>query len=354
MDERETGCKACHQVLFKNKWPVPSVERSLVAIFIDDRLAAWRTQAGRPGRSMPRTRGWGVWLIAWLAVCTAVPALALQITDDRGVTVTLAAPPQRIVSLLPSLTETMCELGQCQRLVGVDRYSNWPASIAALPRLGGGLDPSIEAVVALKPDLVLLATSTRAAQRLEALGLKVVALEPRSLADVRRVLAQVAQLLGLPDADGQRAWLRIETALGAIAQSIPPRSRGASVYFEVSRGPFAASEASFIGEMLVKLGSRSIVPATMGPFPKLNPEFVVRADPDLIMIGDENFAGLGARPGWAQMRAVREQRVCVFPPAQADILVRAGPRLVEAARLMAGCLATHAPRLPTVKPAGMP
>ena len=209
------------------------------------------------------------------------------------------APPQRIVSLLPSLTETVCELGQCQRLVGVDRYSNWPASIGKLPRLGGGLDPNIEAVVALKPDLVLLATSTRAAQRLEALGIKVVALEPRSLADVRRVLAQVGQVLGLPDTDGQRVWLRIETALGTIAQSIPPRSRGASVYFEVSSGPYAASEGSFIGEMLTRLGSRSIVPASMGPFPKLNPEFVVRADPDVIMIGDENFAGLGGRPGWA-------------------------------------------------------
>jgi ABC-type hemin transport system substrate-binding protein len=87
--------------------------------------------------------------------------------------------------------------------VGVDRYSNWPASMASLPRVGGGLDPSIEAVVALKPDLVLLATSTRAAARLEALGIKVVALEPRNMADVRRVLAQVGRALGLPDADAQ-------------------------------------------------------------------------------------------------------------------------------------------------------
>lgn len=288
----------------------------------------------------------------WLLASLVLPAQALQITDDRGVTVTLAAPPQRIVTLLPSLTETVCELGQCQRLVGVDRYSNWPASIAALPRVGGGLDPNIEAVVALKPDLVLLATSSRAAQQLQALGIKVVALEPKNHADVRRVLGQVAQVLGLPAADGQRVWFRIETAMGTIAQSIPPRSRGATVYFEVSNGPYAASEGSFIGEMLARLGSRSIVPASMGPFPKLNPEFVVRADPDVIMIGDENFAGLGGRPGWAKMRAVRDKHVCVFPPAQADILVRAGPRLVEAARLMAGCLATAAPRLPTVAPTG--
>ncbi len=100
----------------------------------------------------------------------------VQLTDDRGRQITLAQPPQRIVSLLPSLTESVCALGQCARLVGVDRYSNWPGSIAGLPRVGGGIDPSIEAVVALRPDVVLMATSSRAAARLEALGLKVVAL----------------------------------------------------------------------------------------------------------------------------------------------------------------------------------
>ena len=78
-------------------------------------------------------------------------AHALQITDDRGVTVTLAAPPQRIVSLLPSLTETVCELDACQRLVGVDRYSNYPLRVRTLPKVGGGLDPNIEAIVALSP-----------------------------------------------------------------------------------------------------------------------------------------------------------------------------------------------------------
>ena len=87
------------------------------------------------------------------------------------------AAPQRIVSLLPSLTESVCELGACSRLVGVDRYSNWPTSVQQLPRVGGGIDPNIEAIVALKPDLVLMAESTRAAERLQALGLKVLMLE---------------------------------------------------------------------------------------------------------------------------------------------------------------------------------
>jgi iron complex transport system substrate-binding protein len=92
------------------------------------------------------------------------PAQGVQITDDRGRTVALPRTPQRIVSLLPSLTETVCALEQCHRLVGVDRYSNWPASVGKLPKVGGGLDPNIEAIVALRPDVVLMSvTSSRAA-----------------------------------------------------------------------------------------------------------------------------------------------------------------------------------------------
>jgi len=83
-------------------------------------------------------------------------AQALQVTDDRGVTVTFTQTPQRIVSMLPSLTESVCAMEQCQRLVGVDRYSNFPDSLKNLPKLGGGMDPNIEAIVALKPDVVLV------------------------------------------------------------------------------------------------------------------------------------------------------------------------------------------------------
>ena len=90
--------------------------------------------------------------------------------------------------MLPSLTEMVCELGACDRLVGVDDYSNWPAQVRRLPRLGGLEDTNIERVIALKPDLVLLASSSRAVGRLEGLGIKVVTLEPKTLADLRRVL----------------------------------------------------------------------------------------------------------------------------------------------------------------------
>jgi len=265
-----------------------------------------------------------------------LPAHALQITDDRGIKVTLAAPPQRIVSLLPSLTETVCALDACPRLVGVDRYSNQPLQVRRLPQVGGGLDPNIEAVVALKPDLVLMSVSSRAGERLEALGLKVAALDTKTHADVRRVLEKVGTLLGVNDA--QRVWRTIDAGVSAAAQSLPAKVRNTKVYFEVSRGPYAAGETSFIGETLSRLGVKNVVPAALGPFPKLNPEYVVRANPDVLMIGNRSMQAMAPYPGWQSIKAVREQRICIFSNDDAETIVRPGPRMAEAARLMARCL----------------
>ncbi len=276
-------------------------------------------------------------LLLWLTWCPWVQAL--EIVDDRGVRVALAQPPQRIVSVLPSLSETVCALGQCARLVGVDRYSNFPAPLRRLPKVGGGLDPNVEAIVALRPDLVLLATSSPAAARLESLGLKVVALEPKRHADAQRVMLQLGQLLDVPDA--AKMWAGIEAEVDTAARALPAAARGKRVYFEVNSGPYAASTESFIGETLTRLGVANIVPGEMGPFPKINPEFVVRADPDLIMVGDSNFAGMKQRPGWARMQAIAQGRVCVFSPGVSDVMVRPGPRMGEAARAMVQCLARH-------------
>lgn len=279
--------------------------------------------------------------MATLANAQAVRSdTAITVVDDRGRSVQLARAPQRIVSLLPSLTETVCALDACQRLVGVDRYSNWPASVRQLPVVGGGLDPNIEAIVALRPDVVLMATSSRSSARLESLGITVVALEPKTHADVQRVLGTVGQVLGVQDA--QRVWRLIDAGVQAAAQSVPAAARGTRVYFEASSGPFAAGQASFIGETLTRLGARNIVGAELGPFPKINPEFVVRADPDVIMVGARSAEGLAARPGWAQMRALRTGKLCQFDASQSDVLIRPGPRMAEAARLMATCLSDTA------------
>lgn len=272
-----------------------------------------------------------LWLFALL-----LPAQALQVTDDRGARVDFTQPPKRIVSLLPSLTEFVCALDACARLVGVDDYSNFPAAVRALPHVGGLEDARVESIVALKPDLVLAPTSSRALERLQALGLKVLALEPRTTADVQRVLRLLGPVLGASDAD--RVWRGIDQGVVAAARELPPALRGSRVYFEVSSVPYAASESSFIGELLARLGLRNVVPGSLGPYPKLNPEFVVRADPQVILLAEEDAHRLASRPGWQRLRAVREGRVCSFTATEQDVLVRAGPRMAEAARLMVRCL----------------
>ena len=285
------------------------------------------------------TRRLGFSLLA-LVFCSAVQAL--QVTDDRGVTVAFAQTPQRIVSMLPSLTESVCAMEQCHRLVGVDRYSNHPEALKKLPQLGGGMDPNIEGIVALKPDVVLVAGKSRSAERLEALGVKVVALETKTHADVKRVLSILGVLLDVPEAQGaQRLWRIIDSSMSAAAQSLPAKAKTARVYFEVSRGPYAAGESSFIGETLSRLGVKNVVPAKLGPFPRLNPEFVVRANPDVIMIGNRSMVDAVAYPGWNSIKAVRDKRVCVFSNEDADVVVRPGPRMAEAARLMAKCLESY-------------
>ena len=280
----------------------------------------------------------------WLGLF-AVASEGATLADDRGPQPGFSAAPQRIVSLLPALTESVCALGHCARLVGVDRYSNHPASVRQLPALGGGIEPHIEAIVRLRPDVVLIAGSSRAVGRLEALGLRVFALEPKTHADVKRTLHTLELLLGPtspaspPGPGAAQLWAEIDSGVAAAAQSLPAKARGATVFFEVGRGPYAAGESSFIGETLTRLGANNSVPPSLGPFPLLNPEFVVRANPDLLMFsGTAATARTAIYPGWATMAAVRDQRICRFDARQADIVVRPGPRMAEGARILAACL----------------
>jgi iron complex transport system substrate-binding protein len=278
-----------------------------------------------------------------LIVCLGLwlqSAAAVTVTDDRQVAVTFTQAPKRIVTLLPSLAETVCVLGACDRLVGTDKHANWPASVKALPKLGGLDDTQLEALVRLKPDVVLLAKSARIIARLEALGIPVLALEPQTHADVHRVLQTVAAVLQLPNAQDQAdaVWQNIQRQVSQAKSNIPAQAINATVYLEASTGGYAAGEASFIGEIMRQLGLKNIVTSSMGAFPKLNPEFVVRANPQLIVLAQPMASNLSQRPGWSGIAAIKNKRACVFPSGQADILVRPGPRLGEAAQLISDCV----------------
>ncbi len=288
----------------------------------------------------------GRWRMAWLlaGLCLSWQAHAapgvIEVRDGRGALVRLASAPQRIVSLLPSLTETVCDLGACDRVVATDRWSNWPARIQGLPKVGGLDDPNIELIVAQRPDLVLVAPSSRLAARLRSLGLVVAELDANTLAQAEQVMQQVAALLGMPQ-QGRARWQALQAGLDVAATQVPLAARGQRVYFEISSTPFAAGEASFIGQLLSRLGASHAVPAALGPFPKLNPEYLVRADPDLIIVSEQDAPGLALRPGWSGMKAVKgaaQGRVCGLNSAEMDLLARPGPRLAQGAQVLVRCL----------------
>jgi iron complex transport system substrate-binding protein len=301
----------------------------------------------RPGPGAARVVGRAGWRAAGAKVAMVLAvagfagvaaAAAVEVRDDRGHTQRFDAPPQRIVTLLPSLTEALCAVGGCDRLVGTDRYSNWPASALALPKLGGLDDAQVERIVALRPDLVLAARSTRAVARLEALGLRVLAFDSDNHAQVRTTLVTLARLLG-DEARGAAAWRATQTQIAQAAARVPPALRGGSVYFEVDATPYAAGAASFVGQTLAQLQLQNIAGPALGPFPKLNPEFVVRAQPQVVMAAARNLRQMPQRPGWAALQALHLGRVCAFDADTYELITRPGPRLGLAALALADCLA---------------
>lgn len=274
-----------------------------------------------------------------LGLCLPLQVLGqVELRDDRGVALAFEAHPRRIVSLLPSLTESVCALGGCERLVGVDRFSNSPPQVQSLPKLGGLDDAQIERIAALKPDVVLAAPSSRVIDRLESLGFKVLVLESKTHADVKRTLHLLGQLIGA-EAQADAALAGMEAALVQAASRVPLSVRGQRVYFEVDATPHAAGAASFIGETLTRLGLGNIAASEQGPFPRLNPELVVQARPDIVMAAQSSLNEMIKRPGWQSLQALQRGKSCGFDVAQYELLVRPGPRLGEGALILAGCLA---------------
>jgi iron complex transport system substrate-binding protein len=279
------------------------------------------------------------------SLCGAASAAAdVAVRDDSGREVRFAHPAERVVSLLPSLTETVCALGACPRLVATDRYSDWPAEVRSLPKAGGLDDAQVEEIVRLKPDVVLLSLSQRISGRLQELGVQTVAVDTQTFAQIAHSVALIGQVLGLPE---RAAALNGEIDRGVCAVSETARAHrhgpGPSVYVEVDSAPYAAGADSFIGEMLARLSARNIVTPDLGPFPRLNPEYVVRHNPDVIIVTEEELPHFGERPGWDQIRAVKEQRVCSFPAEVRYMIERPGPRVAGGMQALEACLERVAP-----------
>lgn len=287
-----------------------------------------------------------VGLLALLFMSAGYPAAAAPIVlfDSAHREHRFEHPPERIASLLPSLTETVCGLQACNRLVIVDRYSDWPGGVARLPKAGGLEDADVERIVSERPDVVLLAHAPRLEERLRSLGLDVFEFETETYAAIGRNVLTIGAMLGVP----KRAELlnrQIQRSVEEISTATRNRlvGRAPLVYFEVDPAPYGAGPQSFIGEMLGRTGARNIVTADLGPFPKLNPEYIVRANPDVIFTSPAEASQLAERPGWDRIRAVKEHRICSFLPETRDTIVRPGPRVAAGFKALSDCLLRVAP-----------
>jgi iron complex transport system substrate-binding protein len=255
----------------------------------------------------------------------------VHLPDDRGVAVTVRAEPQRIVALLPSHTETLFALGLGARVVGVDDSSDWPTEASRLPKLGSLYDARLEALLSLKPDLVLLSESSGAAGPLEKSGLTVWAGSARMFDDIFRVIATIGQLTGRgPEAT--RLSQRLGDEIATVENSVRGQAR-VRVYYELDATPYTVGPRSFIGAMLAKAGGEDIVPADLGDFPKISPEAVIAGNPSIIL--GASLDEIRARPGWDRIAAVRGGRVYKLPTAEAQLIARPGPRIAEGLRALA-------------------
>lgn len=282
-----------------------------------------------------------------VAALLASPVLAhepIVLSDAANQELRLAAPPKRIVSLLPSLTESVCELGECARLVATDRYSNWPESVQALPKAGGLEDVQVEQIVRAQPDIVLLVHAPRVLDRLRSLGIVTFEFEAQTYTDIARNISILGVMLAVPER-AKSLNQQIDQSITAVTAEARGRLAGRAplVYYEVDDGPYGAGPESFIGQELTRLGARNILTPELGPFPKLNPEYVVRANPDVILVSPTEAPHLANRPGWSEIRAVREHRICSFPPEVRDTAVRPGPRIATGLQALADCLIRVAP-----------
>lgn len=269
-----------------------------------------------------------LFLLAVLSSWAAATHYPLSLTDDTGHTVQLSREPQRIVSMMPSHTETLVAIGAGGKLVGVDTYSNYPpAVVGRLPKVGSGYQPNLEAIVALKPDLVLTDDGKSGlANKLRAAGLNVYAGTAQSY---NETFAKMLTLGKLTNRETQAVHLITQTRRELQQlQNTVSKTETVSVYYEIDLSPYAAGQNSFIGTLIEKAGGRNIVPASLGPFPKISPELVVKSAPQ-VMVG-LSLESAKTRPGWNSIPAVKTGRVYQPSSEENDALVRPGPRLPQA------------------------
>jgi len=267
-------------------------------------------------------------------------AWPLTVEDDRGVMVTLKAPAGRVVSLAPFLAELVFAVGRGDRLVAVSEYSDYPPVARDLPRIGDAFSVNLEAVLALRPDLVLAWQSgndPRVGDRFEAMGIPVFVLEPREIDDVPSALRRVGRLLGAGRVAEDRARAFSE-AIEAVRSEYSGR-KTVRVFYQVARNPLVTLNGSHMFTAVLDICGGTNVFGELGPVaPTVNREQVLARDPEAILISSTIRNASELIDYWSRYPSLTATRLDNLFLVDSDLINRQTPRLIEGALQICGHL----------------
>jgi len=278
-------------------------------------LRLFRARLRRPGdgrlRLPHRLLRPVLFLVLAVGACRPGPAASagLRIADDAGDTVAVPAPARRVVSLIPATTEILFAIGAGGQLAGRTKWCDYPAEAARVPDVGDGMNPNLEAVLAARPDLVVLYRSGQnasAAERLRSLGIPAIQVRSDALADVPRL----AQLLGrLTGHEHQADSVARTFERDLAAATVKPPAHPPGVFILVwDEPPMTVGAGSYLSELLARAGARNIfadLPASSG---QISVEAAAVRDPDFVFTSNPLVPAFASRPEWQAVRAVRERR----------------------------------------------
>ncbi len=267
----------------------------------------------------------------------------IVITDDLGNEITLQAPAQKIVSLSPSMTESLFALGAGERIIARESNSTYPEEALEIEDLGmiwEGLP--LEKIVSLEPDLVVAAQiiSPDQVQNMRDVGLTVFwQANPADFPGLYENLRQLAQLVGQEE-EAEDLISALQERVAGVEEKVADVEETPLVFYELDAtdpsNPYTAGKGTFISYVIDKAGGENLGDAMEGSYVQISSEEIIARDPDYIILGDAAYGitpqAVAERPGWEQLTAVKEGRVL---PIDDDLISLPGPRLVQGLEEMA-------------------